>query len=105
MLAFVDERTILLERQFRYPLRRHFIELPAGKIDKGDAVLIADEDGQEIARGLVRYDTAHEGRICGLKSDAIEAAIGFTSGPMVHADDLAVAQAHEPEFAARAKGA
>lgn len=36
MLAFVDDRTILLERQFRYPLRRHFIELPAGKIDPGE---------------------------------------------------------------------
>lgn len=39
VLAFVDEHTILLERQFRYPLRRHFIELPAGKIDPGEAPL------------------------------------------------------------------
>jgi ADP-ribose pyrophosphatase len=39
MLAFLDERTILLERQFRYPLRRHFIELPAGKIDPGEEPL------------------------------------------------------------------
>jgi glutamate 5-kinase len=76
-----------------------------GRFDKGDAVLIADEDGQEIARGLVRYDAAHAGRICGLKSDAIEAAIGFTSGPMVHADDLAVAQTAKPEFAAGVKRA
>jgi ADP-ribose pyrophosphatase len=36
VLAFVDENTLLLERQFRYPLRRHFIELPAGKIDPGE---------------------------------------------------------------------
>jgi len=36
VIAFVDERTILMERQFRYPLRRHFIELPAGKIDPGE---------------------------------------------------------------------
>lgn len=35
-VAFVDERTILLERQFRYPLHRHFIELPAGKIEPGE---------------------------------------------------------------------
>jgi ADP-ribose pyrophosphatase len=32
MLAFVDEATILLERQYRYPRHRHFIELPAGKL-------------------------------------------------------------------------
>jgi ADP-ribose pyrophosphatase len=36
IVAFIDERTVLLERQFRYPLRRHFIELPAGKIDPGE---------------------------------------------------------------------
>src|SRR5688572_20979483 len=36
MLAFMDEETILLERQFRYPVRRHFIEVPAGKIDPGE---------------------------------------------------------------------
>ena len=33
MLAFTDSRTILLERQYRYPKRRHFIELPAGKLE------------------------------------------------------------------------
>src|SRR5687768_15975377 len=32
MLAFMDEQTIVLERQFRYAVRRHFIEVPAGKI-------------------------------------------------------------------------
>jgi ADP-ribose pyrophosphatase len=37
VVAFLDERMLLLERQFRYPLRRHFIELPAGKIDPGEA--------------------------------------------------------------------
>ena len=36
VLAFVDEQTILLERQYRYPKRRHFIELPAGKLDAGE---------------------------------------------------------------------
>ena len=36
VVAFLDERTILMERQFRYPLKRHFIELPAGKIDPGE---------------------------------------------------------------------
>ena len=31
--AFIDEDTLIFEHQYRYPLRRHFIELPAGKID------------------------------------------------------------------------
>jgi ADP-ribose pyrophosphatase len=39
ILAFVDEETILLERQYRYPKRRHFIELPAGKLEKDEPPL------------------------------------------------------------------
>jgi glutamate 5-kinase len=62
-----------------------------GRFDKGDAVLIRDEAGHEIARGLIRYVAEHAEKICGLKSDAIEPALGYTSGPMVHADDLALA--------------
>jgi ADP-ribose pyrophosphatase len=56
ILAFVDDRTILLERQFRYPKRRHFIELPAGKLEKGEPPLetarreLVEECGFEAAR-------------------------------------------------------
>jgi len=39
VLAFVDPKTILLERQFRYPHGRHFIELPAGKLEPGEPPL------------------------------------------------------------------
>lgn len=36
IIAMPDEKTITLIRQYRYPLDRHFIELPAGKIDPGE---------------------------------------------------------------------
>ncbi len=62
-----------------------------GRFDKGDAVLVRDEAGLEIARGLIRYVDEHARRIVGLKSAAIEPALGYTSGPMIHADDLALA--------------
>jgi glutamate 5-kinase len=62
-----------------------------GRFDKGDAVVIRDQAGHEIARGLVRYEAQDAEKICGLKSEAIEAALGYTSGPLVHADDLALA--------------
>lgn len=39
IIARPDPDTIILERQFRYPLARHFIELPAGKIDPGEEAL------------------------------------------------------------------
>src|ERR1700719_246198 len=49
------------------------------------------ETGLEIARGLVRYEAEDATRICGLRSEAIEPTLGYTSGPLVHADDLALA--------------
>jgi len=61
-----------------------------GRFDKGDAVVVMDEAGREIGRGLARYDSEDAARIRGLKSDAIEAVLGFTYGPMIHADDLAL---------------
>jgi glutamate 5-kinase len=61
-----------------------------GRFDKGDAVVIRDEAGHEIARGLVRYEAEDAVRILGLKSEAIEPTLGYTSGPLVHADDLAL---------------
>lgn len=39
ILAQPDPRSVLLERQFRYPVGRHFLELPAGKIDAGEQPL------------------------------------------------------------------
>jgi ADP-ribose pyrophosphatase len=39
VLVFVDDDTVLLERQFRYPQRRHFIEIPAGKLEPGEPPL------------------------------------------------------------------
>ena len=62
-----------------------------GRFEKGDAVVVLDGSGQEIARGLSRYDAEDATRIMGLRSDAIEGALGFSAGPtLIHADDLAL---------------
>lgn len=55
MLAFLDEQTILMERQYRYPLKRHFIELPAGKIERG-------EDPLETAKRELQEECGYEAR-------------------------------------------
>src|SRR6185295_15049839 len=36
MLPMLDRDTVVLIRQYRYPARRHFYEMPAGKIDPGE---------------------------------------------------------------------
>ena len=39
IMPFIDDETVILERQFRYPKHRHFIELPAGKLEKDEPPL------------------------------------------------------------------
>jgi len=41
MVPMPDPESVVLVRQFRYPLARHFYEVPAGKIDPGEAPLQA----------------------------------------------------------------
>lgn len=36
IVALFEDGRVLLERQFRYPLRRTFIEVPAGKLEPGE---------------------------------------------------------------------
>ena len=56
IIAVLPDGRLILERQFRYPLRRSFIELPAGKIDPGEAIEacarreLREEVGYEAAR-------------------------------------------------------
>jgi ADP-ribose pyrophosphatase len=39
VLALLDDDTVLMERQFRYPKGAHFYELPAGKLEPGEPPL------------------------------------------------------------------
>ena len=56
MAALFDDGRVLLERQFRYPHGREFIELPAGKLEKDEPPLatarreLVEECGFEAAQ-------------------------------------------------------
>ena len=52
ILPLFADGTVLLERQFRYPLNRIFIEFPAGKIDPG-------EDPLECAKRELLEETGY----------------------------------------------
>lgn len=53
VLPLLPDGKLLFERQFRYPLGRVFLELPAGKIDPG-------EDIAETGRRELLEETGHE---------------------------------------------
>jgi glutamate 5-kinase len=80
--------------------------LPAGVRDviglfgKGDAVRIIDLNGDEVARGLCAHGADAARAIAGLRSDAIEAALGY-AGPtaLVHRDDMVLTGLHVLEDA------
>jgi glutamate 5-kinase len=76
-------------------LRRGKSLLPAGvvrvtgRFDRGDAVIVRDPDGREIARGLSAYSSIDAQRILGRRSGEIEALLGFRGrAEMIHRDDL-----------------
>jgi len=50
ILPLFDDGRVLLERQFRYPNGRVFIEFPAGKIDPGEASLASAQRELEEKR-------------------------------------------------------
>jgi ADP-ribose pyrophosphatase len=56
IVALFDDGRVLLERQFRYPHRREFIEIPAGKLDQGEAHLDTAKRELEEETGYVASD-------------------------------------------------
>jgi glutamate 5-kinase len=62
-----------------------------GTFQRGDAVEIRSEGGEEIGRGLVAYDADDAIRIAGRNSGDIEAILGFSGRTeMIHRDDMAL---------------
>ncbi|WP_237152836.1 glutamate 5-kinase [Oryzibacter oryziterrae] len=60
-----------------------------GRFHRGDAVIVINEQGVELARGLVAYDSGDAERIRGQKSAAIEDILGAAGRTeMIHRDDL-----------------
>ncbi len=62
-----------------------------GQFTQGDVVLVVDEQGNEIGRGMVHYDAQAAQKIIGLASDKIESILGYADEPeLIHRDNLVV---------------
>ncbi len=60
-----------------------------GRFDRGDAVVVRDPDGLEFARGLSAYSSDDAQRVCGRRSQELEAILGYRGrDEMIHRDDL-----------------
>jgi len=59
MLALLDNGNLVMERQYRYPPRREFIELPAGKIDHGEDILVTAQRELLEETGYVAKEWIH----------------------------------------------
>jgi ADP-ribose pyrophosphatase len=70
IVALFDDGRILLERQYRYPPRREFIEIPAGKLEPGEPHLDTAQRELLEETGYLATQWTRLG--------AIHASIGFT---------------------------
>jgi glutamate 5-kinase len=63
-----------------------------GNFARGDCVVIRDEHGAEIGRGLVNYDAGDAAQIAGRNSRDIEALLGLPGrAEIIHRDDMVLA--------------
>lgn len=63
----------------------------SGDFSRGELVVLEDENGREIGRGLVNYSAEECRRITGVASDRIETVLGFSREPeLIHRDNLLV---------------
>jgi glutamate 5-kinase len=62
-----------------------------GEFEFGKAVIIMDEEGKEIGRGLVNYNSRDLLQIKGMKTPAIKKLIGEAFyDEVIHRDDLVI---------------
>ena len=60
-----------------------------GHFERGDVVACIDEQGKEVARGLVNYSSSEAGRILRKSSSEIEAILGYMDeAELIHRDNL-----------------
>lgn len=64
-----------------------------GSFSVGDSVVVRNGQGQELAVGMVNYPSGEMAKIKGLKSDQIEAVLGYKhDDEVIHRDNLVITE-------------
>ena len=71
VLALSDDGGVVLERQFRYAVGRTMVELPAGKLDAGEAPLLCAQRELREETGCIAREWAYAG--------VLHLAIGYST--------------------------
>lgn len=99
MIAELPNGKLLFERQFRYPLHRVFLELPAGKIHPGEDILLTARRELQEETGYVARDWHYLGVIhpcIGYSDERIEIFFARGLSHVGHAlDDGEFLEVHE----------
>ncbi len=60
-----------------------------GNFKRGEVVACVNEEGNEIARGLINYGANESNKIIGKSSDQFEELLGYVDEPeLIHRDNL-----------------
>jgi ADP-ribose pyrophosphatase len=92
VIPMLDQDYVIMERQFRYPLSKAFIEFPAGKIDAGESILECAQRELLEETGYRAGDWIHAG--------GFHNAIGYSDERI----EVFVARTLEPDTARRDPG-
>lgn len=95
--SLVPKGTLVIDKGAARALANGKSLLPAGVVkiegdfDRGDSVIIYDEQQNELGRGLVAYSTVEARALLGQQSDQIIIRLGYEGrSELIHRDDMAL---------------
>ncbi|MGB0712533.1 MAG: glutamate 5-kinase [Gammaproteobacteria bacterium] len=85
----LDEGAVRVLRQQGRSLLPVGVKAVEGRFGRGELLACVAESGEEVARGLVNYDSVEIRKIMGEPSSRIEALLGYVDEPeLIHRDNL-----------------
>lgn len=88
----LDEGAVRVLREFGKSLLPIGVIAVNGTFERGDLVACIDQEGVEIARGLVNYSKEEAHKLAGQPSTMIESILGYIDEPeLIHRDNLVLA--------------